>query len=163
MSSTVDLNSAHRRRFVVRVALTNLKLMKQAQAEYEEAVREWYSRGDGRPYKLHTFVEGDEVYQTNVGGHGWRFPECIHGRSLWVDHDIPCGECEAGYTLYEMALSRAHAHVTEYERRLDVTLTASRAKVPDSVHRALVDWTLDALPAYYRDAINAAPTRRNLP
>ena len=62
-----------------------LHFVHEAKAQYdayEEDVREWYEHGYGR--------------STKDGGRGLSYPYCIHGRSLWVDHDIPCGSCEDG-------------------------------------------------------------------
>ena len=50
--------------------------------EYDKEVREWYTKGDGRPHE--------------DGGLGFVVPCCIHGVSNWTDYDIPCWRCESG-------------------------------------------------------------------
>lgn len=142
-------------------ALVNLRMLRKAYADYEDDVREWYSRGDGRSPKWHTFIEGDDVYQANVGGKGYAYPECIHGRSLWVDHDIPCGECEAGLSIYELALMRGYAQAREFVRRTEVVGTAHRAHAPHEIVEALTTWSLEALPSSMREF--RRPFVRDLP
>jgi len=81
-----------------------LKAENKRVADYAAEVADWYENGDGRSPE---WVEAetqpwfdaesdDPSRMVNIGGQGYRFPTCIHGASLWVDHDIPCGACEMG-------------------------------------------------------------------
>lgn len=54
---------------------------------------------------------------------GYRPHYCIHGRNMWVDYDIACGECENGEGYWEYAreahyaLSAVRYAVHEVRRR----------------------------------------------
>lgn len=115
---------------------TALEEQRARVAEYEAEVKDWYENGDGRPREMaweecpvcngtggrSVHYGGGENLTTsfercghcqegqqyvNVGGQGHTFPVCIHGRSLWVDYDIPCGACEMGESDLEIARGRA--------------------------------------------------------
>jgi hypothetical protein len=68
------------------------------------------------------YANHDEYVATFVGT-GYRPARCIHGASLWVDHDIPCGRCEDGDGHYDYlrvaseAISDARMLIAEHERR----------------------------------------------
>ena len=142
MSTHVRVTEQRVNKLAVRFALAHLRRLKRAHAEYDEEVDAWYRSGDGRSPKWHTFVEGDEVWQENVGGKGYRFPACIHGRSLWVDHDIPCGICEDGLTVYQEALYAGHRDANEYLNRMSVVQYAADQRVPESIRDDLTEWAL---------------------
>jgi hypothetical protein len=99
----------------------------KAQAEYDEALREWAEEGRAPHY-------------------------CIHGRNLWVDYDIPCGECENGEPLWDDARDWADAkwRAAETFRRV-----AERREIVDAVRKAdpenkefiwkVLDWAFEPL------------------
>lgn len=132
----------------VRIAREHLRTLKKRVAEYDEAVDAWYRNGEGRSPKWHTFVEGDEVYRANVGGSGYRFPECIHGMSLWTDYDNICGGCEDGLTVYQEALYAGHRDAAAYLDRMSVVQYAVDQGVPAPIIEDLTTWGLDILPSF---------------
>lgn len=112
--------------------------IRKREAEYEADVRDWYENGDGRsPQWVQT-----EHGQVNVGGKGYRYPRCIHGRSLWVDHDIPCGTCEMGeQRATSVAVHEAAFAVNERKRRLAwLAEMPSRDEMPEATRLALGTW-----------------------
>lgn len=126
------------KRMAQRIALQRVKALRQHRAAYEAEVREWYTSGDGRSPKWRTEPDG-RIW--NAGGRGYAFPTCIHGRSLWVDHDIPCGACEDGPdNLYEVAWYTTVRDVAEYLRRTRAVTQARDAGVP--VDPNAYDWAL---------------------
>lgn len=157
------LNERQTRRLARRIALVHLKALRKAYADYEEDVRDWYARGDGRSPNWRTEIDEEtgEVYQWNAGGKGYTYPECIHGASRWTDYDNICGPCEDGYSIHELALIRGHANAREFLRRSDVMGTAFRAEAPNEIVNALTDWAFEALPTEFRKHTPA--TVRNLP
>lgn len=92
------------------LALHYLRQRRRTFEAYQESVDDWYRNGDGRP--------------TTHGGRGYRYPECIHGASLWTDYDIPCGACEngEGYWDYLRELAdckyAAQRAFDEFQRRM---------------------------------------------
>lgn len=99
--------------------------------KYDADVREWYERGDGR--------------SSSRGGKGYRYPRCIHGANLWVDHDIACGTCESGVTLREIHLADAANDYAEFMRRTEAikALTAmgyGRDGVDTDAIKPLNEW-----------------------
>lgn len=131
-------------RAVIRLALAHLKRLQRHRAAYEEEVRDWYEKGEGRSPNWRTDIdEHGEVYQWNAGGQGYRFPHCIHGSSLWTDYDNICGPCEDSFTDREIALHLAHNDWHEWRRRMDVV--KQHAHVPDHIRDELMAWALDAL------------------
>lgn len=145
---------------VLLMAKSALRNLRTSKLEYDEAVDAWYRSGPGRSPKWHTFVEGDEVWTENVGGKGYRFPECIHGKSYWTDYDNICGGCEDGSTLYEQALGTAWGLYREYLTRQEVYRVAVKAKAPEEVTRPIGDWVWEHV-SYLFD--NLAPIKRDLP
>lgn len=97
-----------------------------ARRQYEAAVKDWYSTGEGYTK-------------------GYSFPRCIHGRSLWVDHDIPCGECEYGATDIQVAQSLARDSFHDYNNRLD-WLMSMPAGAPDSLRYDVIGFVFAATP-----------------
>lgn len=144
-------------KLAVRFALEHLHRLKRLHAEYDEEVDAWYRSGDGRSPKWHTFIEGDNVWQENVGGKGYRFPSCIHGTSLWTDYDNICGPCEDSLTVYQEALYAGHRDAQEYLNRASVWQYAKDQNVPDDICDQLFAWATDML------LHDRTPTRRNLP
>jgi hypothetical protein len=164
MNDTIaqEKNAQTQRHLAVMIAArVYVKRLRTAYAQYEEDVNAWYSRGDGRSPKWHVFIEGDDVYQANVGGKGYAYPECIHGASRWTDYDNICGPCEDGLSLHQLAMSYAWQDVHEYMRRTEVLGAAMRANAPHEATEALTTWALDALPTEFRNF--TPPTVRNLP
>lgn len=135
-------------KLAVQIAREHLRTLKKRHADYDQEVDEWYRSGDGRSPKWHTFVEGDNVWQENVGGRGYRFPECIHGRSYWTDYDNICGPCEDGLTVYEEALYAGHRDAATYLDRMSVVQYASDQGVPEHIRDELTTWALDVLPSF---------------
>lgn len=131
---------------------------------YEQDVDDWYLRGEGRaPKYVEEFDDHTQsVRVVNVGGKGYRYPVCIHGRDLWVDHDIPCGICEDGMPDPRVeALARARDDWHEYGKRLSVLQATSEAarkagtygvSVPMSVIAPMADWVAEPI------ATNPEPT-----
>jgi hypothetical protein len=64
-----------------------------------------------------------DAYIASFAGTGYRPERCIHGRNLWVDHDIPCGYCEEGEGEYDFqrvasdAIADAKMLVKEHRHR----------------------------------------------
>jgi hypothetical protein len=64
-----------------------------------------------------------DEYVASFAGTGYRPARCIHGRSLWVDHDIPCGYCEEGEGYFDYvrcasdAIADAKRRVSEHRIR----------------------------------------------
>ena len=117
------------------VALALVKRERKMYAEYEEEVDEWFRTGEGKR-------------------RGWAFPRCIHGRSLWVEHDIPCGWCESYGTYFNYvetlrdASARASYIVTEYRKRLSMLHELMEAGAPHGVLEPMREWvTWDLLEA----------------
>ena len=74
---------------------------------------------------------------------------CLHGASLWVDYDIPCGCCETYGSDYlesplSIALREARRRVAESNRRQSAAIDARVAGLPVDVD-ALLDWALEPL------------------
>lgn len=69
-------------------------------AAYEAEVADWFESGDGRPRA--------------EGGRGYSFPRCVHGANMWVDYDIPCGDCEYGVTMTEEAMGLARGRFDRF-------------------------------------------------
>lgn len=99
--------------------------------EYDAEVHDWYENGDGRDSK--------------DGGAGHRFPECIHGRSLWVDYDIPCADCESGETDTEVAQGFARDQFLRFNDRWD-WLRDAPGDLPQDDRKRLTEWVLDVFP-----------------
>jgi hypothetical protein len=111
-----------------RVALQRLLAV---EAQYEADVKDWYENGDGRP--------------TSEGGRGYRYPECIHGSSLWTDYDNICGPCELGATAVALAIGEARTRwltfVGVYE-----WMSATPAAIPEDIRRQIVDFSVTLFP-----------------
>jgi|SRR5690606_4872064 len=69
---------------------------------------------------------------------GYGRSHCFHGTNLWVEWDPICGYCEAGLTLHEMALGRAHTRYEEVDKKLKAYVAASTA-FGEEVTRPLLD------------------------
>lgn len=158
--STQHVTPTHQpvNRLAVRFALAHLKRLRKAHADYDEEVREWYASGPGRPRKMHTFIDGDDVWQENVGGQGYRFPACIHGTSLWTPYDNICGPCEDSLTLHQEALILGHRDAHEYLSRIGVLRYVHDHHVPTHIVEQIREWALE--PAY---ASSPDRTVRRLP
>ncbi|QQV92594.1 hypothetical protein SEA_MEGANTHEEKILLA_258 [Streptomyces phage MeganTheeKilla] len=122
-----------------KVALAELRKLKEREAEYRAEVDEWYRAGDGRSPRWITRPNGRRV---NVGGKGYAFPYCPHGKSLWTDYDNICGGCEDGYSVYQLALWSAQEKVSEYNKRADWLLSAPDAFRRSDMYRDLIDWVV---------------------
>lgn len=109
----------------------HLAAVRAEHAAYEAEVDEWYFTGDGRP--------------TSEGGRGHAFPYCIHGASLWVSHDIPCGWCEMGLTEIQVAQGRARAHFERFNDRIDWVLSMPD-DLPRELRTQLSAWAGELLP-----------------
>lgn len=88
-----------------RIALVELRKLKDAEREYREDVAAWYRSGDGRSPKWYQGPDDDRPH--NYGGKGYAYPRCPHGSSRWTDYDNICGPCEDGYSVYQLALMSA--------------------------------------------------------
>lgn len=78
--------------------------------------------------------------ETNAFGQTLSISHCIHGASLWVDHDIPCGPCEGGESYWY------YREITFSDVLAD-TLAAFRASKP-RIRKALEELA-DALMTIY--------------
>lgn len=95
--------------------------------DYAEEVRVWDEEGEGMPPNWVTadtqpWFDPEWDYpdrMVNIGGEGHRYPYCIHGANLWVDHDIPCGYCEMETDDREVASANARARLSSFLRRSD--------------------------------------------
>lgn len=79
---------------------------------------------------------------------------CLHGASLWVDYDIPCGYCETYGSDYlesplSIALREARRRVAESNRRQSAAIDARAAGLPISIDM-LLDWALEPLDINWR-------------
>lgn len=121
-----------------------LKSLKARQKAYDEEVDDWYRAGDGRRPNWRTEcvrnAEGVCLYDhtVNYGGMGHRFPQCIHGTSLWTDYDNICGGCESEENIYSVALSEAHSLVVQMLREEHNRKFFTDAGFPDEAITALV-------------------------
>lgn len=125
-----------------RVALAELRKLKAREAEYRAEREEWYRAGDGRSPRWVTRPDGRSV---NLGGKGYAFPYCPHGKSQWTDYDNICGGCEDGYSVYQLALWSAQEKVSEYNKRADWLLSAPDALRHTDMYRELIDWIVSPL------------------
>ena len=94
-------------------------------AAYDAVVAEWYETGDGASPE---WVEAgtqpwfdaehdDPSRRVNIGGKGYRFPQCPHGMSLWTDYDNICGACEESETVTEEARGYAREAYLRFSER----------------------------------------------
>lgn len=140
MTTTTTMPVAQKR-LAQRTALQRVKVLRQRAADYDAEVHDWYTRGEGRSPNWRTEPDGRTW---NAGGRGYAFPYCIHGRSLWVDHDIPCGACEDGpENIYAIAWYTAVRDVEEFLRRTRAVTQARDAGVP--VDPNAYDWAMGPL------------------
>lgn len=107
------------------------KSVLKRRAQYNAEVNEWYTEGDGR--------------SVESGGRGYQFPRCIHGRSLWVDHDIPCGECEYGESDIEVAQSYARNRYKNYRDRVAWVNSVPHG-ASDELKKAMMDFIVATMP-----------------
>ena len=98
---------------------------------YEAEVRDWYENGDGRP--------------RSEGGKGFTFPTCIHGRDLWVDHDIPCGACEGEDGVISEAMGFARERFLRFNDRWDWA-NAAPGDLDPTTRRQLMEWAASLFP-----------------
>jgi len=108
-------------------------------ARYEDDVRRFYAHGDGRPRAR--------------GGKGHRYRYCEHGANLWVDHDIPCGRCEAGWDSnvrenLELAAATARSVMRDTHARLAAVrdLTDMGAPFDADDRKRLMEWAMEQVP-----------------
>jgi hypothetical protein len=149
---TMTAPDAHRKLRISR-ALDHLAVLNERQADYAASVDEWYRSGDGRSpewveagtQEWFDFENDDPSRPVNIGGWGYRYPSCIHGRSLWVDYDCNCGPCEDSIPDRELALMLAHGDVHTYEERFEVVRRASALNAPRETVLALVDWAAEPI------------------
>lgn len=112
------------------IALALLRTSRNRYAEYDAEVEAWHRDPETRKY---------------------RFPTCIHGNSLWVDHDIPCGACEDGDGRWDYlrelgyAWEEANTRVDEYHERWEHIRPLRDAGAPKEPCKALMDWMWDRL------------------
>lgn len=104
--------------------------VRQWHQRYEDDVDDWYRNGDGRP--------------SSEGGRGYRYPECIHGMSLWTDYDNICGGCEASLTVYQEAQGLAREWYDAWCNRY-AFMSSAPLDVPDDVREKLAVWVLETL------------------
>lgn len=100
--------------------------------DYDAAVKEWYETGDGSP--------------SAEGGRGHRYPECIHGSSLWTDYDNICGGCEDGEDDYLRALRIAERVSRNLNERTAWT-SYRPTDLPHDLAVALIEWAFAPLKA----------------
>lgn len=70
-------------------------------AKFDADVKDWYENGDGR--------------LRSEGGKGYRYPQCFHGVSTWVDYDCACWQCEDGRSDEENAEAMAYERALRLE------------------------------------------------
>lgn len=145
MSTLTDRYATHP--LLLSLARQALREVKAHREAYDEEVDAWYRSGDGRSPKWRTEVtpDGDDVYQWNAGGRGYRFPACIHGTDLCTDYDNICGPCEDSLTVYEEALNLAHTRFRDYKDRMVAYRAAKAAQAPTEVMEPLGKWVTEVL------------------
>lgn len=135
-------------RAIARLALPILKSLKAREAAYEESVNEWYSSGEGRsPRWVEETNEFGHVRMVNLGGNGYRYPECIHGASLWTDYDNICGGCESGQSVYEIALIHAGYAWRTFQSRMQRirTMDSRYDELPNDIRLSLINWACEPI------------------
>lgn len=134
--------------------------IKAYRAKYDADVDEWYRSGDGRSPNWRTELspDGTDVRQVNMGGKGYRYPACIHGKSYWTDYDNICGPCDDGYGVYDLALGEAHGIAREYDERTAILapLLAHKHDLLADTCKDLAEWAFAPL-----DPILRGHTQRN--
>lgn len=105
--------------------------IKARHAAYEAEVKAWYETGDGRPI--------------SEGGHGYAFPECIHGSSLWTDYDNICGWCEDSSTILEEAIVLGRERWLRFVSRWE-WVTAAPPDLNEATRREMLGWAMEAWP-----------------
>jgi hypothetical protein len=125
VTTTKPINTA-----VLRIALGHLRTLKARDAAYEEDVREWYSRGEGRT-------------------HGYTYPACIHGTSRWTDYDNICGPCEDGLSNYELALGQAWSEWRTFEARCEWARVRPDDMPGDLLERIMA-WAMEPLGSAFK-------------
>lgn len=91
--------------------------------------------------KLYTEAKAERAEYEREHAERGHIPErCIHGAYMWVDHDIPCGACEVGITLRQMAVQRAFGEYQVYEDRVAFARAADRLHPPGHDSRATWAW-----------------------
>lgn len=108
-----------------------LQRLRKVEADYEADVKDWYENGDGRP--------------TSEGGRGYRYPECIHGSSLWTDYDNICGGCEDGSSAVELAIGEARTRWLTFVGFFE-WMTDSPAALPDHIRKEIADFSVTLFP-----------------
>lgn len=119
---------------VLKIAVAILRHMESERRKYEEHVR-YHARNGHIPHY------------------------CIHGANLWVDHDIPCGACEAGYDDREIALMEAGEAFRDWMRRMDAyrAFRDTAGNLPSELDTAMWEWinepigVLDTYPRPHRN------------
>lgn len=107
------------------------KSVLKRRAQYNAEVNEWYTEGDGR--------------SVESGGRGYRFPECIHGRSLWTDYDIACWECEDCLTDIQVAQDYARSQYKKYCARVEWMSNVPDG-ASDELKKAMIDFIVATMP-----------------
>lgn len=142
------------------VLLTALSYRRAALADadrYRDDVNAWYRSGDGRSPQWVDMpgwdADGNVFYRpVNLGGRGYRFPECPHGASLWTDYDNICGGCEDGYDPADRraCLDRAWADYREAQARIEYVTGLARFgnRLPADLRDRLVEWAIEPLPKH---------------
>lgn len=124
-------------KIMARIALSELRKLKNAEAEFYAEREEWYRNGDGRSPR---WVERPDGRSVNMGGKGYSFPiACVHGSDAWTDYDNICGPCEDGYSVYQLALWRAQERYDEYRKRVD-WLASAPPSFQWEQKAELIDW-----------------------
>lgn len=131
-------------RLFFKAALTELRSRNEA---YEAEVKDWYENGDGRSPHWVTDLETGQRW--NEGGQGYRFPTCIHGANLWVDHDIPCGYCEMGESDISIAQGNARERFARFNSRWD-WVTKAPADLAYETRNELFEWAYSIFPGYVK-------------
>lgn len=109
-----------------------LATVRKRHADYLAEVAAWYETGDGR--------------SVADGGRGYCYPYCIHGASLWVDHDIPCGACEMGDdSVIGEAITLGRERFLRFLDRWE-WLCAAPGDLATDVRHHLEGWTLSLFP-----------------
>lgn len=96
---------------------------------------------------LYTAAKAERAEYEREHAERGHIPErCIHGAYMWVDHDIPCGACEVGITLRQMAVQRAFGEHQVYKERVAFAREADRLHPPGHDSRATWAWVWGASP-----------------
>lgn len=164
MATITEARKRNDHKLLMQLATRNLAALIERRRAYDRDVDEWYSQGDGRSpkyvdaYTQPWFEAGhDDPYRgVNIGGKGYRYPVCIHGRSLWVDHDCNCGACEDGASDSQIAMEQARGQLWEFQERLAVVRRLADLNAPSKQTDPLWTWCMQSV-------VLSSPWKRRLP